>query len=138
MQSMVNASMTAEMGATQGSKIQWAYFAREPFRIFFPLAVLSGIVGVALWPLHFWGAVESYPGLIHARIMVYGLFGGFIAGFLGTAMPRMLSAMPFRPIEVGILALGYIAMVICSTLRVETPCKYISSTASSSDPVRHR
>ena len=85
---------------------------REPFRIFFPAGVLAGILGVALWPLHFWGVLESYPGSAHARIMACGLFGGFIFGFLGTAMPRMLSANPFRMGEVIPLVLLHGAMVL--------------------------
>ena len=64
----------------------------EPFRIFFPLAALSGALGVALWPLHLLGASDWYPGLSHAKMMVNGFFGGFILGFLGTAGPRLLSA----------------------------------------------
>ena len=43
--------------------------------------------------------------------MAYGLFGGFIFGFLGTAMPRMLSANPFRLIEVIPLLALHLAMV---------------------------
>lgn len=88
-----------------------AGLAVEPFRLFFPLGVLAGILGVSLWPLHFWGVLDLYPGQSHARIMAYGLFGGFIFGFLGTAMPRMLSAKPFHPLETFPLALVHIAMV---------------------------
>ena len=84
---------------------------REPFRIFFPVGILAGIVGVALWPLHFSGVAEFYPGQTHARIMIYGLFGGFIFGFLGTAMPRMLSANPFRLFEVVPLLALHVGMV---------------------------
>ena len=29
--------------------------AAEPFRLFFPLGVLAGLIGVSLWPLHFMG-----------------------------------------------------------------------------------
>lgn len=29
----------------------------EPFRLFFPLGLVSGIVGLALWPLHLWGVL---------------------------------------------------------------------------------
>ena len=36
--------------------------AAEPFRLFFPAGVLAGVLGVALWPLHFLGALELYPG----------------------------------------------------------------------------
>src|SRR6185503_13894274 len=84
---------------------------REPFRIFFPAGVLAGIVGVALWPLHFANVLELYPGIGHARIMAYGLFGAFIFGFLGTAMPRMLSAKPLHIFQVLPLAAVHAAMV---------------------------
>jgi uncharacterized protein involved in response to NO len=80
------------MAAGQSRPITWADLGREPFRVFFPEGVLAGIIGVGFWPLHFGGIVQLYPGQAHARIMAYGLFGAFIVGFLGTAMPRMLSA----------------------------------------------
>ncbi len=72
-------------------RISRADLGREPFRVFFPAGVLAGLSGVALWPLHFMGLVELYPGQNHARLMAYGLFGAFIFGFLGTALPRLLS-----------------------------------------------
>jgi uncharacterized protein involved in response to NO len=77
--------------------------AREPFRLFFPQATLAGVIGVLLWPLHFWHVTEFYPGIAHVRIMVFGFFGGFIFGFLGTALPRMLSAKAFTGPEVALL-----------------------------------
>src|SRR5947199_4032503 len=96
-----------------------AQFAREPFRLFFPAGVIAGLIGVALWPLYFMGVTHFYPGVGHARIMADGLFGGFIVGFLGTAMPRMLSARPLRAIEVFPLVLVHAAMVI--TFALEKP-----------------
>jgi uncharacterized protein involved in response to NO len=93
-------------------RISFSGLGPEPFRIFFPAAVLAGIIGAGLWPLHFWGILDWYPGQIHARIMAYGLFGGFILGFLGTALPRMLSAPPFRISEVIPLFLTHSAMVL--------------------------
>src|SRR4051812_24975800 len=92
------------------SKITSKELAAEPFRIFFPAAVLVGLIGVSLWPLYFSGVAKFYPGLSHARIMAYGLFGGFIFGFLGTAMPRMLSTAPFNRFEVFSLLVVYLAM----------------------------
>jgi len=77
-------------GHPMNRPITLADFAREPFRIFFPAAILAGIAGVSLWPLYFLHVTETYPGVSHARIMACGFFGGFIFGFLGTAMPRML------------------------------------------------
>ena len=68
----------------------------EPFRIFFPLATLLGISGVSLWPLYFTGMHKFYPGQMHARLMIEGFLAGFVLGFLGTALPRLLSAPPLR------------------------------------------
>lgn len=84
---------------------------REPFRLFFPAATLAGIVGVALWPLHLLGLTPIYPGQFHARIMAHGLFGGFIFGFLATAMPRMLSARALRGSETCALLALHLLMV---------------------------
>lgn len=86
--------------------------AQEPFRIFFPAGFLAGLLGVLLWPLHLKGLVAVYPGICHARLMAHGFFGGFILGFLGTALPRMLSAKPFRIGEVLVLLGLYGAMVL--------------------------
>ncbi len=93
------------------TRITFKDFGREPFRIFFPAGVLAGMTGVSLWPLYFWHLTEWYPGQTHARIMIDGLFGGFVLGFLGTAMPRMLSARPIRSWEVWPLVTLHLAMV---------------------------
>lgn len=86
--------------------------AGEPFRLFFPAAVLAGLMGVLLWPLHFLGVVPFYPGLSHARLMGWGFFGGFVFGFLGTAMPRMLSVPRLRVEETTLLFILHTAMEI--------------------------
>src|SRR6266567_9554967 len=100
------------MVAEKAKRIGFADLGKEPFRIFFPEGVLAGIVGVSLWPLHFWGAINLYPGQAHARIMACGFFGGFIFGFLGTAMPRRLSAPALGlPNVLLLLALHLSAMV---------------------------
>lgn len=75
----------------------------EPFRIFFPLGLLLGAIGVALWPLYVWHAIEFYPANAHVRLMIEGLMGSFIIGFLGTAGPRLLDARPLSPVETSTL-----------------------------------
>lgn len=90
--------------------VWWEKLGSEPYRLFFPLACLAGGMGVLLWPLHFAGVYANYPGQVHARCMTAGLFGGFIFGFLGTALPRMLSA---RPLGIrNVLALGGLYVVM--------------------------
>jgi uncharacterized protein involved in response to NO len=75
----------------------------EPFRIFFPLGLLLGMIGVALWPLFVWHAIEFYPAQAHVRLMIEGLMGSFIIGFLGTAGPRLLDAAPLIAAETCLL-----------------------------------
>jgi uncharacterized protein involved in response to NO len=97
---------------TNTKRIGFSEAAREPFRFFFPQAVLAGILGVLLWPLYFWQVTEFYPNLAHVRVMAAGFFGGFIFGFLGTAVPRMLSAKPFTVSETIILLILHALMTL--------------------------
>ncbi len=75
-----------------------------------------GLLGVLLWPLHFGKLVEFYPNLAHVRIMTAGFFGGFIFGFLGTALPRMMSARPFRWFETLPLLGLHAAVVVANAM----------------------
>src|SRR6478735_8271833 len=77
-------------------------FYKEPFRLFFPIGALLGVLGVALWPLYYTGVVE-YPAILHARLMIEGFMASFIIGFLGTAGPRLTSAPHFARPEVLLL-----------------------------------
>jgi hypothetical protein len=77
--------------------------AAEPFRIFFPVGLLLGAIGVALWPLFVWHVIDYYPRDAHLRLMIEGLMGSFILGFLGTAGPRLLDARPFAFLETSAL-----------------------------------
>ncbi len=93
-------------------KAAWRDLGIEPFRVFFPLGVLAAIAGAMLWPLHLWGISPIYPGQAHARIMASGLFGGFILGFIGTALPRLLSAPPIGTFNVIGLAGLHLLMLV--------------------------
>ena len=75
----------------------------EPFRIFFPIGALLALLGVALWPLYYAGAITEYPAILHARLMIEGFMASFIIGFLGTAGPRITSAPHFTRTEVLLL-----------------------------------
>ncbi len=77
-----------------------ADFHREPFRLFFPAATLAGLVGVSLWVPLMLGWTAEYPGMAHARLMVQGFFSGFIFGFLGTSLPRLLEVPALAAKEV--------------------------------------
>ncbi|HSP46205.1 MAG TPA: NnrS family protein [Chthoniobacterales bacterium] len=80
-----------------------AQICQEPFRIFFPVGALLGLVGVSLWALYYLGAGVPYPNVTHARLMIEGLMASFIFGFLGTAGPRLTSAPHFSRPEIAIV-----------------------------------
>ncbi len=80
---------------TRASAARIGLFAEEPFRIFFPIGSLLGAVGVSLWLLYYSGAIITYPGIAHARLMIEGFMASFMFGFLGTAGPRITSAPRF-------------------------------------------
>jgi uncharacterized protein involved in response to NO len=71
------------------------FFCEEPFRVFFPVGLVLGIVGVSLWPAYYAGLVIAYPATAHARLMMEGFMASFIIGFLGTAGPRITSTSYF-------------------------------------------
>jgi uncharacterized protein involved in response to NO len=100
---------------SQNSSVPW--FA-EPFRIFFPVGLLLGVIGVALWPLFVWHAIGFYPAQAHVRLMIEGLMGSFIIGFLGTAGPRLLDASPLIAAETcALLVLQFISAFLHLTQR---------------------
>lgn len=66
--------------------------AEEPYRIFFPLGILWGIVGISHWFFYALKWIPTYSMQLHSAIQISGYMGCFIAGFLLTAMPRFASA----------------------------------------------
>ena len=83
----------------------------EPYRVFFPLGVLAGIWGVLMWPLLYGGHLGFYPNEAHARMMVGGFIGAFVAGFLGTAFPRLAGVRRWAASE-------FAAILLCWLLAV--------------------
>jgi uncharacterized protein involved in response to NO len=111
-----------ESSTTQliGQWIRCADLHREPFRLFFPVAVIAGLIGVALWPVMLLGWTENYPGPSHARLMAQGFFGGFIFGFLGTSMPRLVEARPLSAREAFAMLTLFLGNVAANTVGMNT------------------
>ena len=74
---------------------------REPFRLFFPLAVLLGWIGVGHWLLYALGVTSSFSGFLHGQVMMQGFMMAFAVGFLMTAVPRRTQAAPPSTFEIG-------------------------------------
>ena len=86
--------------------------ARDPYRLFFPLGIVLGVAGVAIWPAYHLGLTDSYSGRSHASVQAEGFLYAFIAGFLLTAIPRFTgTAAPARAAQLALAAL----LVLAST-----------------------
>ncbi len=67
-------------------------FCKDPFRLFFPLGVLIGILGVGHWVFYTMGWTKSYSGFYHSSIQMQAYMASFVIGFLLTSLPRFASA----------------------------------------------
>lgn len=83
----------------------WKMVLAEPYRIFFPLGVISGIWGVMLWPLWYAQWLPFYPNEAHTRIMIECFMGAFVIGFIGTAFPRLAGNRPWFGLELCVMML---------------------------------
>ncbi|PIQ85058.1 MAG: hypothetical protein COV74_10705 [Candidatus Omnitrophica bacterium CG11_big_fil_rev_8_21_14_0_20_45_26] len=84
-------------------------FCREPYRLFFPYAIVLGMIGVSHWLLYALGWISNYSGFFHSSIQMLGYMSCFIFGFLLTAMPRFIDAPRCSPQE---LAAFFLLMTV--------------------------
>jgi uncharacterized protein involved in response to NO len=90
---------------------------RDPYRVFFPLGILFGLAGVAIWPAYSFGLTATYSGRAHAMVQTYGFLYAFIAGFLLTAVPRFTGTeAPSRATQYSLAGI-LVASVTASELR---------------------
>lgn len=62
---------------------------REPYRLFFPLGVCMGTIGVSPWLLYAFGLTETYSSFFHSSVQMLVYMNCFISGFLTTFIPRV-------------------------------------------------
>jgi uncharacterized protein involved in response to NO len=84
----------------------------EPYRVFFPLGMLAGMVGVMQWPLHYAQRLGFNPIDSHPRLMIEGFMGAFVLGFLGTAFPRLVGNRRWFALEWLVLLGLWLAVVV--------------------------
>jgi uncharacterized protein involved in response to NO len=94
----------------------WTALRREPFRIFFPLAVAFGTLGIGHWLAFQQGWTTSYSGAFHAHVQVWGYIGSFAIGFLLTALPRSGGHTPASSFELAAALAAVIATVAAVAL----------------------
>lgn len=64
----------------------------EPFRLFFPIGIVLGFVGVSHWGWYYSGLTETYSCTYHGLLQIQGFEMAFVTGFSMTALPRFLEA----------------------------------------------
>src|SRR3989338_7969604 len=65
---------------------------REPCRLFFPLGVWMGTVGLSPWFFYAFGLSKTYSGFFHSSVQMLAYMNCFITGFLMTFIPRFTGA----------------------------------------------
>ncbi len=85
----------------------------DPWRVFFPLAILLGWAGVFPWILWAAGLSEAFRAVFHATTQVQGFLTALALGFLFTFVPRRTGT---PPPSAATLAAGLIAPVAVGAL----------------------
>src|SRR5437879_5089050 len=87
--------------------------ATDPYRLFFPLGIILGTMGVSIWPLYYYGVTEGYSGRAHAFVQTDGFLYAFIVGFLLTAIPRFTGTEPpSRRVQYALAAIIAISAIL--------------------------
>lgn len=79
---------------------------RNPFRLFFPLGILAGLLGVGHWALWTVGIPVDHIKVLHITLQSQGFLAFFVVGFLLTTFPRFSGADIARPWEIALALVG--------------------------------
>lgn len=63
-----------------------------PYRLFFPLGILNGLLGVGHWVFWSIGWIKESDSFFHTALQIQGFLACFVVGFLMTALPRFLGS----------------------------------------------
>jgi uncharacterized protein involved in response to NO len=66
----------------------------EPFRLYFPLGVVLGWIGIGHWLLYAVGLARTYSCTFHGLVQTQAFLMAFALGFLLTALPRRTRGAP--------------------------------------------
>ncbi|MCM2354924.1 MAG: NnrS family protein [Pseudobdellovibrio sp.] len=91
----------------------------EPYKILFPIGILCSVIGLSFWILFQSRMINFYPKESHGNLMYFGFLWTFIAGFLMTAVPKMMSSMAVTLAEISV-AVSFSFLQIILTIRNET------------------
>ena len=87
----------------------------EPFRVFFPLGVVLGWVGIGHWLLYSVGMTATYSCMMHGLVQTQAFLMAFAVGFLMTALPRRTQAPPASAGELWLAAAALMTTGVAAT-----------------------
>lgn len=85
---------------------------REPYRLFFPLGIGMGMVGMSPWFFYAFGLSATYSGFFHSSVQMMVYMNCFVAGFLMTFIPRFTGTFYATRSETGSFLLLFMGMAI--------------------------
>lgn len=91
---------------------------REPYRLFFPLGIVFGMVGVGHWLFYSLGLQGHYSSLTHASIQMQGYILCFVFGFLMTSIPRFSGTPHATGIEILAVLVSLLGVMVFSSFQM--------------------
>lgn len=98
---------------SQPTPTQPALVLTEPYRLFFPIGLLSLGLGLGIWLPALWLTL-AYPGVAHAGLQIQGYLLAFILGFLMTMLPKALGLSAWSRFNLGTIAVLLFAHIAAS------------------------
>jgi uncharacterized protein involved in response to NO len=86
----------------------------DPWRLFFPLAILLAWAGTLSWLLYGAGVTDSYLAVFHATAQVQGFLTCMATGFLFTFVPRRTGTAPPATWELFAAGAGPVAAALAA------------------------
>ncbi len=84
----------------------------EPYRLFFPLGILFGIIGIGHWLFYALGWTANFSVYFHGFLQTHLYLGCFASGFLFTSVPRFSQSHPATWLEVAAMTVILLALFI--------------------------
>ena len=103
--------------------LRWNTLSLNPYRIFFPLGILFGLMGVGEWVL--WTVGWKIPNIAisHAAFQSQGFLLCFVVGFLMTAFPRFTGTDPAAKHELILMLVASVVFFVLEWRKLWLPAQ---------------
>jgi uncharacterized protein involved in response to NO len=112
-----NMSKISEVNVQSESLTYGETLRRNSYRIFFPLGIVAGLMGVGVWAMWTMGYPVDNIKLLHITLQSQGFLTFFVVGFLMTAFPRFSGTDSATLSEIGVALGAALVFLIAAFLR---------------------